>query len=191
MLFLFLSFFIISFVNIKNRRYRFLFFSFCFFGVLGLIYLIANTTVFSFNETSNSIKAGHVESFIDYVSENPRILLFGAGTGSSYYSKGFEKITWQTEVTIIDMIRYFGLIFTCILLFVMMFPLKKSIMNVPFLMYFLDATTNPLIFCSTGMLVITLYYSLATNKSVNDSLSLYDKRKRNYRYVFLHYFSNL
>lgn len=160
MLFSFVSFFCILFRDYKNSFSRKLLFCFIIAGFLGGLFLLKNTSVFSRNEESNSIKHGHIESFVEYIDENPMVLLWGAGTGSFYYSKGFGKMTYQTEITYLDMIRYFGIFFTFLFIFVMGFPARKNVMNIPFLAYFLDAATNPLIFCSTGMLAIALYYSL-------------------------------
>lgn len=164
-LFASLSVFAVSLVNIKKRGYRILFFLMVVLGGLGTFYLIQNTTVFSLKEQSNSIKIGHVKSFMDYVDLNPNVLIFGKGTGSEYFTKGFNKVVFQTELTYLDMIRYWGILTTIFFLCVFLVPMnnKNISLLIPFIWYFIDASTNPLIFCSTGMLIIALYFSVQKN----------------------------
>ena len=158
-LFTYLSFLVISLQQWKYSRFRLFFLILLFIGIQGCVFLFSSTNMFDVSETSNSIKINHIKSFIDLVDRNPSVLLWGNGTGSVYYTSGFNGYYFQTEVTFIDMIRYFGVPVTLLLLFIIIVPMRfKNPMNIPFIMYFLDATTNPLIFCSTGMLVISVYF---------------------------------
>lgn len=166
-LFSFLSIYLICFFNINKKTYRKFFFLFTVAAAFGLSFILASTNVFDTKEESNSVKIGHIESFNELVNEHPSILLFGQGTGSSYYSKGFNRVVWQTEATFFDILRYWG-IFGCILfIFIIALPQKKISLKyiIPFLFYYINAFTNPLIFNSTGMLVIAVYILLVSDKS--------------------------
>ena len=162
MLFSFLSIFLISLFNIKNRKYRRFFYIFFILIFIGATYILKNTNIFSSKEESNSVKIGHIESFNEFTSDNPDVLIIGRGTGSSYYTEGFGRLAFQTEVTFLDMIRYWGILTAIVFIFLFSFPsvcFNKSKI-IAFIMYFIDATTNPLIFNSTGMLVISIYFLL-------------------------------
>ena len=185
MLFTVLSFISILCYDIRNKTSRRLLFCFLIIGYIVGNYLLTQTTMFSIKEKSNNIKIRHIESFNEFADYNPTVWLWGKGTGSIYYSKGFGKMTFQTEVTIIDMIRYFGVFFTILFIFAIIFPVKKSIMCIPFIMYFFDATTNPLIFCSTGMITISLYYLLPGTIELFSRKK--NKRKLGLKNVLLHY----
>lgn len=172
-LFSFLSVYAICFFNLREKRYRHFFFLFSVLALAGLSYVLSNTNIFDSKEESNSIKIGHIESFNDFTNENPLVLLFGKGTGSSYFSKGFGRMAWQTEVTFLDIVRYWG-IFGCILfILIISIPQKKvsSKYILPFLFYYINAFTNPLIFNSTGMLVIAIYILMVSDKNSEKYLS--------------------
>lgn len=178
-LFSLLSLFFICLKNLNNKRFRFLFFTFIMLGGIGLSYILTQTNALSSDEKSNSVKIGHLESFSEYMEQEPLILLTGKGTASYYYTKGFGRYAWQTEVTYLDLIRYFGLFITFIFLLTIMMPTRKTTMNIPFIMFFIDATTNPLIFASTGMLVISLYYILQEGVPLFNNNLESKRRKRN------------
>lgn len=124
---------------------------------------IAFLNLFNIEDKSNSMKMDHILSFLELVDSHPGILLTGSGLGSEYYTQGFNDYTWQTEVAAIDMIRYFGIFGTLIIMAAILVPLKKNSMfvsyYVPFFLYFLNAQTNPLIFNSTGVLVISVFWA--------------------------------
>lgn len=172
-LFSFLSVYTICFFNLREKCYRYFFFLFTILAFAGLSYVLSSTNIFDSKEESNSIKIGHIESFNEFTDENPLVLLFGKGTGSSYFSKGFGRMAWQTEVTFLDIVRYWG-IFGCILFILIISVPQKMISSkyiLPFLFYYINAFTNPLIFNSTGMLVIAIYILMVSDKNSEKYLS--------------------
>ena len=174
-LFSYISLLLICLCNMRLRTYRHFFFLLTIVAILGLIFLLTSTNVFDSKEKSNSIKINHIISFFEFISEKPYILLIGNGTGSSYYSSGFNRITWQTEVTFLDMIRYWGIIGTLIVLFCFLYNNNKSLNKkyvIPFVLYVISAALNPLIFNSTGMLVLTIYILLTSNTGKKHSENL-------------------
>jgi len=139
-------------------------------------YLSTNTNVFDPKEDSNGVKIGHYESFIENLDFFKFFL--GEGLGSYYYSKGSQKIISKTEITPMDMLRYFGFILAPLLYFVIIFPTKKitsylgnnSLYMVLTLIYVLNSMTNPTMFNSYGLLIILWYWYklLPPTKSISN-----------------------
>jgi len=151
-----------------------------FFSILVFVIILANidteVTVFSLNEKSNSVKVGHLISFIEQA--NAQQLLIGDGLASLYYSIGFGKITAQTEVFLLDAIRYFGLIGTFFFFCLLLVPLKFNnhmkitittrykempIVYLIFLLYLLMGFTNPILLNSYGVIVVLWFWSRVIN----------------------------
>ena len=132
-------------------------------------YLSNNTNAFSSDEESNSVKIGHIISFFD----NLNFINFftGDGLGAYYFSKGVGGLKANTEVTPIDMLRYFGFILTPILYTVIIFPIKKlggytgenKFFTVIFIIYLINSFTNPIMFNSYGLLIVLWYWSKILN----------------------------
>ncbi|MFN0290508.1 hypothetical protein [Pedobacter helvus] len=128
-------------------------------------YVLVNTNIFSSEEESNDVKIGHVTSFIDNI--NPVNLILGDGLGAYYYSKGSGAMKSHTEVTPLDMFRYFGLILTGILYLSIIFPAKnissylgeKRFFVAIFALYLINSFTNPIMFNSYGLLIVLWYWS--------------------------------
>ncbi|WP_126555327.1 O-antigen polymerase [Flavobacterium sp. GSP27] len=138
-------------------------------------YLITNTSVFDTQEASNTVKIGHYESFFDHL--NFFNFFLGEGLASYYYSKGVQAIKAHTELTPLDMLRYFGFILTPLLYFYIIFPTKKilcysnknSLYLLLVLIYVLNSITNPTMFNSYGLLIILWYwYKILDNSNVKD-----------------------
>lgn len=135
--------------------------------VISLIvgYLVTETSVFSSDETSNSIKIGHFLSFLNVVDW--KMLMFGDGLGSFFYTEGYQKFVSQTEITWMDSIRYVGLPLSLILFGVLLFPARRYVQNVQvsssrliMFMYLIMSLSNPVLFNSFGFLVILWYWSV-------------------------------
>jgi hypothetical protein len=134
--------------------------------MVGLVlYIVARTTVFSLDEQSNSVKVGHAVSFLDQMTSWR--LLFGDGLASTYYTVGFQNWAAQTEITLLDMIRYFGLPLTALLYAALLFPSlrQRSIDRgklkaiVIFGVYLLMSLTNPILFNSFGLMIVVWYWT--------------------------------
>lgn len=124
-------------------------------------------------EESASVKSAHLISYMDYFTNNWYTLLFGTGAGSMFYSKGFESMTPITEWTYLELLRMNGVIGLVMFLVLLFRPLKRKFntytikywreVSLGYLLYMFLAGSNPNIFCSTGLLVIILLYSYASN----------------------------
>jgi len=124
---------------------------------------------FDTNDFGNSIKLKDAGSFVDWA--NLTNILFGEGLGSLYHSAGRGYLVAQTEITLLDNIRYFGVIITFLLYLAILFP---SLRYLPFkvdggfyfavmCIYILMSLTNPMLFNSFGFIVILWYWSNVLN----------------------------
>lgn len=138
----------------------------------GFYYLITKTLVFSSSEDSNSTKIGHFISFVDNLRFDN--FLTGDGLATYYFSQGAHAFKAETEITPMDMFRYFGFILAPFLYLAVVFPtmrLDKYLgRNLPytliFLFYLIFSFTNPIMFNSFGLLVVLWYWSKVLNYKI-------------------------
>lgn len=165
----------ITFIKFSNiNRIRFLLVSIPIV-IFVASYVLINTTIFDKGEVSNAVKLGHYNSF--WKNLNFINFFLGEGLGSYYYSEGSHAFKAYTEVTPLDMLRYFGFILTAVLYAFIIFPVKRItaylgnnfLFFVAFFMYLLNSMTNPTMFNSYGLLVVLWYWSkvLSTPKGKN------------------------
>lgn len=134
------------------------------FSLLALL-AVQRTSLFSAEEQSNTVKIAHFDSFLTFIDENPIVLLTGDGLGSQYYSNApnINQEVYQTELTYLDVIRYYGLIGCLYFLLLLIVPFSSTApdrLNLTgFLAYLIVAGSNPLLFNSTGMLAVTFFWS--------------------------------
>lgn len=126
--------------------------------------LAAKTSLLDVREVSNNIKLGHLKSFIDQLDMNR--IVFGDGLASYYFSSGREQLVAHTEITLLDMLRFFGFIITPALYLALLFP-STSLRNYRgrgthafafFLLYLLLSMTNPVLFDAGGLLIVVWYW---------------------------------
>ena len=121
----------------------------------------------SSKDLSNAIKLGHWQSFLSYI--NIKTILVGDGLAAHYFSKGYNAYTYQTELTAVDLVRYFGIPNTFIVFLLLFFRRgrlyhRDKISLIIFIIYLADAMTNPLLLNSTGMIVVFWYWQRADPK---------------------------
>lgn len=138
--------------------------------VLGMGYLLTETSMFSSDEQSNNIKIGHILSFLNVADW--KMLVFGNGLGAYYYTEGYGELAAQTEITWMDSVRYVGLPLSILLFGVLLFPNRKytasaqsSSSRLIIFMYLLMSLSNPVLFNSFGFLVILWYWSVVIKKN--------------------------
>lgn len=165
----------IWFYNKSNKRVRSsLLLLAVIVGVVYLPYLI-NDVFFSKYEPSMDIKKDHFSSYVDYWINNPINFLFGQGLGSGMPTKAYG-LAYLIEPTYLEIIRHWGVVlYPLTLYFFILCPAyyfyksRKSIEydNKRFFIYaylayaFLEIPSNPLLFGSSGMIVLTLAYTVA------------------------------
>jgi len=135
-------------------------------------YLIFRTNMFNSNEQSNSIKIGHFLSFLDVADW--KMLLFGNGLGSYFYTQGYCRLVSQTEITWLDSIRYVGIPLSLVLFVVFLFPRSRYVPEkrmasnrLIMFMYLLMSLSNPVLFNSYGFFVILWYWSAVMKDQKN------------------------
>lgn len=161
----FIVFSLLLYYSIKRKK--------GFLLIMIIILFLASSNVilknfFDREEQSNTVKLGH---YISYKEEfNKMNLLFGHGAGTKFYSKGINQYTDITELTYMELFRRMGMIgFTFYMLFLLypLFKLRKRIdIIVWYSIYILAAGTNPLLFSSTGMLLMAFVYAEIFKKEV-------------------------
>lgn len=126
-------------------------------------FFLTETTVFSRQDVSNDVKAGHIESFFENLNFTNSMI--GNGLGANFYSKGETRKVAITEITPMEMVRYFGFIFASFLYYFMLFPTTnfnkykgKGLYIVLFSIYVINSMSNPTMFNSFGLLLILWYW---------------------------------
>jgi hypothetical protein len=132
----------------------------------GVAALATRTNVFSASEASNAIKIGHAVSFEDNLSLAG--VFFGEGLASFYYTSGLEQQVAQTELTLLDMLRYFGFLLAPVVFAALLCPSwrlsryvgdRSRLLSVAFfLLYLLVSLTNPVLFNSAGLSIVVWYW---------------------------------
>lgn len=135
-------------------------------GVGAFVYLLTNSTFFSLDEPSNSVKIGHIASYFDQL--NVKQALIGDGLATKYFSTGVNGYLAHTEITLMDYWRYFGIPLGCAVYGLLIFPKKNSNWNplkmkpetAVFLLYLLFSQTNPVLFNSFGLISVLWYWDV-------------------------------
>jgi hypothetical protein len=132
----------------------------------GVAALMARTNVFSASDVSNAIKIGHAISFVDNLSLAG--VFFGEGLASFYYSSGLGQQVAQTEITLLDMLRYFGFLLAPVVVVALLCPSwrlsryvgdKSRLLSVAFfVLYLLLSLTNPVLFNAAGLSIVVWYW---------------------------------
>jgi hypothetical protein len=131
---------------------------------LQVLYL-SNTLILSLEDESNSVKLGHFTSYLDDLTWDSA--LFGRGLATFYYSSGSGIIKAHTEITPLDMARYFGIPLATLLFLILLLPTrnlanyagKNAIYVLAFGLYLVLSATNPVLINSYGLLVVLWYWS--------------------------------
>jgi len=130
---------------------------------IGIIFVLDRTTIFSAGEVSNSIKIDHFRFFINALDVPSA--LFGNGLGS-YYLSG-KGVLAHTELTPVDMVRYFGFPLAILLYWTLIFPVgdfgkykgPNAIYTFGFFLFLILSITNPTLINSYGMIAIIWYWA--------------------------------
>jgi hypothetical protein len=117
---------------------------------------------FSFDEISNQIKIGHIVGYIEYFKNAGGSIIYGAGAGSGFYTPGYDKVIYSSELSYFEIYRVYGLLmlpFLGLLLFpVFKYKCLGREFTFAWFGYLLIAGTNPLLVSSTGMVAILIIY---------------------------------
>jgi hypothetical protein len=130
--------------------------------------------------SSNSIKLGHIRSYAVLFEDHPTYLLWGQGTDTEFYSQGFQAKTALTELTYLELIRWFGAPITVLILAALLYPVfelarranGESYLVIPYIAYLWEAATNPLLICSFGALLVSAIWGVVLMHSVKQSVQV-------------------
>ena len=113
------------------------------------------------DELSNTVKSFHLQSYMGTFREDPWVFLVGQGLGSGFYSVYYEGVVYETELTLLELLRRGGVsavLTFCVIFLYPVFKARRYLFKASFLMYFLVSSTNPLLISSTGMLALAMGY---------------------------------
>lgn len=122
------------------------------------------------DELSNAAKLGHVRSYAVLFNDHPTYLLWGQGADTEFYTQGFEDKTALTELTYLDMIRWFGIPVAALIMGAVIYPVfaiakqgnpLTTYIAVAYVAYLWEAISNPLLVCSFGALVVSAMWQTA------------------------------
>lgn len=138
----------------------------CFIVLILIIGITSGVAqaMLSSDEYSNSIKLGHFGDYVTLFSDW-RTLLFGQGLGASFFSTVWGTRTTITELSYLEIIRIYGLIFSPLLFALIFYPLRElrnketrdhHYLFIGYACYLYLCTANPLLLSSTGMLALSV-----------------------------------
>ena len=144
----------------------FIIFALCAF--LGLFYANAGILITMLNpsETSNAVKLGYWHDYVKIFSD-PIVLFFGQGIGAVHYFDSLGMKLRITEVTLLELVRKFGLIIAFAYLVFWITPLillrqakfrDCHWLRVAYASYLLISMSNYYILSSTGMVLLSVVY---------------------------------
>jgi hypothetical protein len=120
------------------------------------------------NEESNAVKLGYRDDYIKIFSE-PWVLFFGQGIGVVHYFESLGMYLRLTEVTLMELIRNFGIFIALAYLGFWIAPLillghsrfrDYHWLRVAYTSYLLISMSNYFILSSTGMVLLSVIYSV-------------------------------
>lgn len=142
---------------IKKKMYKaaFLCLIFIAFAFIGTFLLL------TVKNSSSNMKDLHMVSYNVLFSENPSYILLGQGPGAWLYDFGWKKLCTNTELSYMELIRMFGIIFSIAIMCLYAYPflhfMKKPnffsfSVSIAYLAYLFIAGTNPLLIGPTGFI---------------------------------------
>lgn len=149
------------YLNDRNRV-----FSYFYIILVALItlvlFLLSYQYFFSAEEVSNQIKIGHILGYAEHFSQAGASLIFGSGAGTGFYTPGYDKFIFSSELSYFELYRVYGFL-SLPFLVLLTYPLFKFRLlgreyTVAWIAYLLVAGTNPLLVSSTGMIAIIVIY---------------------------------
>jgi hypothetical protein len=181
-----IAFFIGASIWLAPSRIRFLIIiGIAILLLISIPFLLSETSIFSSEESSNFVKIGHFNSYVDDLSVSG--VLFGDGLGSYYFSSGRDRWMAHTELTPIDMARYLGIPLALTFYALLIFPTSRFscyrgdnvLFSFGFFLFLVLSMTNPTLVNSYGMLVIVWYWSKIRTPAIGHPTNLIRQTKIN------------
>ena len=145
-------------------------------GFVMVVYLLATQK----NESSNEVKYDNFESYIEDIGDKGH-LIWGAGLGSEFYTKGWGRRQAYTELSYMDILRIYGLPlggYFIFLFFAPCFWLRKYFRRSLFLkrycmgyvLFLILSGTNPLLLGSIGLTALSLFMAIVNKLEAGEPL---------------------
>ena len=143
-----------------------------------LFTMLSNTIfeMFNMSDESNSLKVSTVFEYFDFFIKYPATFFFGQGFGGLISSPARAEIVPITELSYLDIIRWFGIFGGIFMLYVMLYPFifayKKKIKSLNWLLisygiFLIMITLNPFFFNSVGITFFALVFSALLKEERN------------------------
>jgi len=121
--------------------------------------------IFSNESHGSRVRLGHFHSVMNDVDADPTIALIGAGPGTSFYSEGFDEYTDNIEISQLELVRkygilfFFGLAIFFLVLVTSLWRVGRQYMAVALISQFVVATSNPVLLSSSFILFLSMALS--------------------------------
>ena len=134
-----------------------------FIGLINLFYW--RDIIFAMFNSESQSNLGRLSIFQDYIKviQIPSNLLFGQGLGATFYVSAKSRVTWIAELTYLEIIRHYGLFMGGIVIMMLLIPFfrykrysDKKYLLVAYVGYLLMCITNPFLFSSSGMAMLSI-----------------------------------
>ncbi|WP_162151123.1 hypothetical protein [Haploplasma modicum] len=168
---IFVCFFYLIFIK-KGKTLKFI----ILFLSIGFIILFLDDFIYVIEDIflrkgdSDSVRTGHLESILLLLS-NTKILIFGQGLSSYFFSTGIDKFTNIVELSYWDLLRQLGIVgfsfFTIFLIYLSILISKKEgylWLLITLISYLIIAYTNPLLYSSTGYILFIVVMTFTYKK---------------------------
>jgi hypothetical protein len=104
----------------------------------------------------------HLESVARQFSDHPLFFVFGNGPGSEFYSSGIEKMTDNIEISQLEMLRKFGIVFSFFLIVAYVWIIRRLInarqtpLYLAMVAHFFVAASNPVLFSIPAIIIFAM-----------------------------------
>lgn len=136
----------------------------------------------AFSMGGSFIKIGHVRSAMKLILGSPVYLLLGMGGNSEFYSMGTKSIQTSMEVSQVECLRQFGLLYTVLFFAYIIYTMwklwkeKYTMVCIGLVLLFVATATNPQLMSPMFLIVLFTCRYLTESKSSEDESLLKAKQ---------------
>ena len=129
--------------------------------------------IFTRKAGSDAVRTGHLDGMIAFWKENPIKIFTGAGYSSQFYSFGTNSYLSSVELSYWNLLRQLGIILFAVMMVMYLYPALKLLRArkcysqvLAYCVYLIIAYTNPLLYSSTGMIIMLYMYWLCLDQNI-------------------------
>ena len=136
-----------------------------FSSFIGIIFFYFRDAIFFMFSSTSKSNLGRLSLLGDYIRELeiPSTFLFGQGLGATFYVSVNSSMQWIAELTYLEIIRHYGMFMGGILILMLLYPFiyykrysDKKYLLIAYIGYLTMCITNPFIFSSSGMIMLSI-----------------------------------